>query len=209
MILFRLAACGAFHIDDSDDAAGDVFNAAVSTSFQQNRVPLADEPLHQGIHVRLQQGLAAGHLNHVAAQLTHAPQNILHAHSAAFMKRIRRVAPRTAEIAGRQPDKHTWPSRMGGFPLNRVEDLVDRQHSPGLRSQSLYAPRRTIYFTISEWRPRANPRFTRSPRERRARMPGVSWTTTGSTSIRLTSTRRRRIARSSKSTWTRIAFWTS
>src|SRR4249920_627807 len=44
------------------------------------------------------------------------------------MKGIRRVAPAAAQVAGGQPDEDAELAGARGLALDRMEDLVDRQH---------------------------------------------------------------------------------
>ena len=53
------------------------------------------------------------------------------------MECVRRVAPRTAQIAGGEADEHTRLTRPSRLALNRVENLVNRQH---LSTSSILTP---------------------------------------------------------------------
>ena len=73
--------------------------------------------------------LSAGELDGRAPIRLDAADHFVHRHLAAFVKGIRRVAPSAAQIAGRQAHEHTGPAGVRGLALNRMKDLVDRQHS--------------------------------------------------------------------------------
>src|SRR5205814_8816167 len=49
-------------------------------------------------------------------------------HFAALVERVRGIAPRTAQIARREPHEDAGPTRPGRLPLNGVEDFVDGEH---------------------------------------------------------------------------------
>ena len=54
--------------------------------------------------------------------------HLVHGLLAPLVKGIGGIAPGAAQIARRQPDEHAGTAGVGRFPLNRIEDLVDRQH---------------------------------------------------------------------------------
>ena len=56
------------------------------------------------------------------------PHDLIHRHPASFVKRVRRVAPRTTQVAGGQADEDAGTPGVRRFSLNRMENLVDRQH---------------------------------------------------------------------------------
>ena len=66
--------------------------------------------------------------------------DLVERHASVPREGVRRVAPRAAQVARRQPDEHARPPGAGRLALNRVEDLVDRQHLD------------LIYSTSDAWR---------------------------------------------------------
>ena len=62
-------------------------------------------------------------------QLDHPGHDVVHAHLLAAGERVRRVAPRAAQIAGRQPHEHAGPPRVRRFALDGRINLEDRQHA--------------------------------------------------------------------------------
>jgi hypothetical protein len=98
-------------------------------------------PPVSSITVLLQQRLAAGDLDERTCVSVDSREHIVDRHLPAFMECVRRVAPRTAQIAGRQPDEHAQTAGVGRFALNRMEDLVNRQHfyySTGMAKPTFY-----------------------------------------------------------------------
>ncbi len=91
-------------------------------------LPGVEQPLHQRIDVGLQQRLAAGHLDDRAAARLDIGHHLVHAHLAALVEGVRRVAPAAAQVAGRQAHEDARPAGVGRLALDRVEDLVDREH---------------------------------------------------------------------------------
>ena len=84
---------------------------------------------HQRIDLFLQERLAAGHLNQRAADSrSTAAITVVQRHLPALVKGVRRVAPRAAQVAGRQAHEHTGPPGMRRLALDRVKDFVDGQH---------------------------------------------------------------------------------
>ena len=52
--------------------------------------------------------------------------DVVHAHLAAFVEGVGRVAPAAAQVAGGQAHEHARPAGMGRLALDRMEDLVNR-----------------------------------------------------------------------------------
>src|SRR5262249_37874650 len=92
-----------------------------------------EQPLHQRVDIVLQQRLAAGDLDQGALVAIDHRQHLVNRHLAPFVERVRRVAPRAAEVAGGEPPEDAGTPRVGRLPLNRMEDLVDRQHGTSNR----------------------------------------------------------------------------
>ena len=109
--------------------AGTCGDAAMAAGLEQHGLARLEQALHQRIHVLLQQRLAAGDLDERAAVRLDLGHHLVHAHLAAFVERVRRVAPAAAQVAGGQADEHARPAGVGRLALNRVEDLVDRSAS--------------------------------------------------------------------------------
>ena len=93
-----------------------------------HRRAAGQQPLHQRIDVVLQQRLAAGDLDERAAVALDRRDHLVDRHLAPFVERVGRVAPRAAQVAGRQPHEHARAPGAGRLALNRMEDLVDGQH---------------------------------------------------------------------------------
>jgi len=94
----------------------------------QDGLPRIKQSLHQRIHVGLQQRLAAGHFHGRAAARLDVRKDLVNAHLTALVEGVRRVAPAAPQIAGGQADEDTRPARVGRLALDRVEDLVNREH---------------------------------------------------------------------------------
>ena len=60
-------------------------------------------------------------------------QHVVDRHLLAAGEGVGRVAPRAAQIAGRQPHEHAGPARVRRFALDGGVDLEDRQHARSLR----------------------------------------------------------------------------
>ena len=101
----------------------------LAASFQEHGAPALQQPFHQRVHVFLQQRLAAGHLDKRAAICVDLLQHRVDRHLLTFGERVRRIAPRTAQIAAGQPHKDARFSGVCRLALNRIENLVDRQHA--------------------------------------------------------------------------------
>ena len=96
--------------------------------FEQHRAAAVEQTLHQRIDIVLEQRLAAGDLDELAAVLLDLMHDLVERPLATLVKRVGSVAPRTAEVACGQPDEDARPPGARRLALDRVEDLVDRQH---------------------------------------------------------------------------------
>jgi len=94
-----------------------------------------EEPVHQLVDIFLQERFTPRDLDERAAVLLDRIHDVGHRPLLAFVERIRRVAPRTAQIARGQAHEHTALSRVAGLPLDRVEDLVDGDQTPLLSNE--------------------------------------------------------------------------
>ena len=133
VIAVRLAAARTLDVHDLDDAVLHLFEADVPARLEHHREPVIQQPLHERIDVLLQQRLATGDLDHLAVERLHAGHDVVDRHLVSFGEGVRRIAPGTAEVAGRQAYEHAPPARMSRLPLDRMEDLVNREHSPDSR----------------------------------------------------------------------------
>ena len=98
---------------------------AMAAGFEHHGAARVEQAIHQRIHVLLQQRLAAGDLDQRAAGVVHRGDDLVHRHLAPYVERVRRVAPRAAQIARGQAHEHAGASCQGRFTLNRMENLVD------------------------------------------------------------------------------------
>ena len=55
---FRFTTAGAFHVDNGGDRFGNARNREVSAGLDEHFVPVRQQPIHQRVHVRLNQRLA-------------------------------------------------------------------------------------------------------------------------------------------------------
>ena len=101
----------------------------VPAGFEQHRLARVEQSLHQRIDVLLQQRLAAGNLDQSDTRTPSTSRDdLVERHLPAFVKRVRRVAPRAAQVARGQAHEDARPPGVRRLALDRVEDLVDRQH---------------------------------------------------------------------------------
>ena len=194
-----LAAARALHVENGDDLGGHALGAAVSAGLEQHRAAALEQRLHQRVHVLLQQRLAAGDLDERTVVPLDLGEHCRQRTLVAFVERVRRVAPRAAQVARGEPDEDARPARVGRLALDRVENLVNRQQSlllsttteasgSGPGCMSVESARRA--GTTRPARARGTACSTR-PRARRGRAPPASTScgSTPSTSIRSRSTR--------------------
>ena len=128
----RLAAARALHIDDPDHLRGNLLDAEVSAGLDHHRQAGVEQAIHQRIDVALEQRLTASDLDQPASKARHLPHHVVHATLGALVERVLRIAPRTPEIAGGQAHEDARPTRVRRFSLDRMENLVDRQHFTSL-----------------------------------------------------------------------------
>ena len=99
----------------------------MAAGLEHHRAGRGQQAIHQRIHVFLQQRFTAGNLDERTVVPVDLGHDLVHRHLATLVERVLRVAPRTAEIARRQPHEHARTPGARRLALNRVEDLVDRQ----------------------------------------------------------------------------------
>ena len=114
--------------------SGHARGAAMAAGFEQHGAAAIEQRLHQRIDVVLQQRLAAGDLDERTVEPLDLGKHLVERLLAPFVKGVRRVTPRAAQVAGGQAHEDARPAGVGGFALNRVEDLVNRQQSLYYRS---------------------------------------------------------------------------
>ena len=100
----------------------------MAAGFEQNGSSGGQQPIHQLVHVFLEERLPAGDLDEATSIPLGFRHHIVHRHLAALVECVRRIAPRTAKVAGSEPDEHTRAAGVRRLALNRIEDLVDGQH---------------------------------------------------------------------------------
>ena len=103
-----------------------VGDAAMAAGLDQHGLPGIEQALHQRIHIGLQQRLAAGHFDGLAAARLDVGHDLVHAHLAALVEGVGRVAPAAAQVAGGQAHEDARPAGIGRLALDRMEDLVNR-----------------------------------------------------------------------------------
>ena len=132
-----LAACRALHVHHFDNATRDAADVDLAARLEQHSSPALEQPLHQRIHIVLQQRFPAGDLDQGALETIHLPQDIIDRHLAPFVERVGGVAPRAPQIAPGEAYEHARAAGVGGLALDRIENLVDAQHNiPFYRLQS-------------------------------------------------------------------------
>ena len=141
VVLVGLAARRALDVDDLDHFVWNAPDRPVPAGFEQHGPAAVDETPHQRVDIVLQQRFAAGDLDELATVALDVGDHLVQRPLRPFVKRVRRVAPRAAEVARRQADEHARLPRPGRLALNRVEDLVDRQHEPRISTILSCRPR--------------------------------------------------------------------
>src|SRR6186713_2119943 len=100
----------------------------MTTGFEQDGLPHLHERLHQRVDSLLQEGLSTGYLDQRALVALDLTQDVLEAALATLVKRVRRIAPRAAQVAGREAHEDARPASIRGLALDGMEDFVNRQH---------------------------------------------------------------------------------
>src|SRR5206468_4669425 len=175
------AAPGTLHVDNLHHLGRDPRDRPVAPGFEHHRPAAREQPLHQRIHLFLEQRFAAGDLHQPAAVSIHRVHDIVHRQLSAFMERIWGIAPRAAEIAGGEADEDAGLAGPRRLALNRIEDFVDRQHlnGSGLSAWAFGSggpkpkPKALISIILPTWPSRPS---TGSRPEPRVRTPEVFWT---------------------------------
>ncbi len=133
VVLRRFPAARTLHVHDHGGVGRHVFDAAVATGLDQHLHAGGVQAVHQRIDVLLQQRLAAGHLDQIAAVTGDLGHDVVERHLAALVERVGAVAPGAAQVARREAHEHTRPAGVARLALDGIEDLVDRQHAPRAR----------------------------------------------------------------------------
>mgnify|MGYP003345345393 CR=1 FL=1 len=124
----RLSASWALDIDDLDHTGRHTSDRSMSPSLNHHREASAEEALHQRVDILLQERLSPGHFDKAAPDRLNLGDHVVDRALLPVVKRVRRVAPDTAEVAASESYEYARLSRTGRFTLDGVEDLVDRQH---------------------------------------------------------------------------------
>ena len=128
---FRLARIRALHVHDLDDLAGQHADEPFAARLDHYRIACGEELFGQLRRFRLQQRFAARDLDKrnapgaISGERAYLREHFVHAVLCASVKRVRRVAPRAAQIAARQTHEYARQSRAGAFPLNGLENFGD------------------------------------------------------------------------------------
>jgi hypothetical protein len=123
---------------------------SLSAGFNQDNVSRRQESLRERIDILLQQRLTPRQFherpaNCGTAQRFDALHNLFDTHFLSAMEGVGRIAPRTTQIAARQPYKNTRPARAGSLALDRFEYFGDEHRK--LRGIAChYCPLLLIFF---------------------------------------------------------------
>jgi hypothetical protein len=101
----------------------------VASRLEHHRPAGVYQALHELIYLFLQEWLTSRDLNQWTIVPVNNRDNVIDSHLVAFEEGIGRVAPGTAQVAGRQADEHAWPAGARRLALNRIEDFVHREHA--------------------------------------------------------------------------------
>jgi hypothetical protein len=104
MHAIRFAARGTFHIEDRHDAGRHALSWPMAAGLEQHFVPALEQALHQRIHVRLKQRLAAGNLHQRTSILLDTGHDLFQRHLHTAREGIGCIAPAASKIAGGEPD---------------------------------------------------------------------------------------------------------
>ena len=133
VVSMGLSAAWALDVHDADHRGRDLLDTEVTAGLEHHGEAFVEQPLHQRIDILLQQRLSAGDLDDGAFERLDPFDHLVERHLVSLGECVRRVAPGAAEVARRQADEHAGPPRVRRFSLDRVEDLVDGQHSSIVR----------------------------------------------------------------------------
>ena len=98
------------------------------TGFEHHRSAGLQQALHQRVDVFLQQWLTAGDFDERTAVPFDPGHHVVDRHLPALVEGIRSVAPRAPQVAGGQADEDARLAGPRRFALDRMENLVNRQH---------------------------------------------------------------------------------
>ena len=104
----------------------------MAAGFEKDRASPLDQPLHERVDVRLEQGLAPGNLDQIASERQDLANHVVNGTGAPPGECVRRIAPRTAQVTAGEPDEYARPPCEGRFTLDRMEDLADPKHRRSL-----------------------------------------------------------------------------
>lgn len=106
-ILAFFAATGAFQIHDFHDAWIDAGDVERTAGFEEDMFTEVAKAGHEWQDVGLEQRFAAGDFDEGAIVFKHLDDHVTDSHRFAFVERIGRVAPSTAEVAGGEAHEDT------------------------------------------------------------------------------------------------------
>ena len=122
------AATRAFDVQDDVSSPVDGGNINRSARLDQDIVALRTESFDQRKCAWLMEWLAARDLGQGTVIVLDGSEDLVECHHGPPFKGIFAVAPRAAQGAARQSNKHARSAGVAGFALNAVEDLSHSQH---------------------------------------------------------------------------------
>lgn len=114
-----------FDVHNALDTRIDPRDVTVTAGFDHDFIVLIAQTFHQVVNVWLEERLAARDFHEPASVLFNFFYDRIDAQSAAFVKGIRRITPRTSEVARCQADERAGESAPRRFTLNAEENFVD------------------------------------------------------------------------------------
>jgi hypothetical protein len=126
--LAGFTAAWTFDVDNFQDAGRDPGDRTMASSLKHYGAAAAAQTLHQLVYIFLKEWFAACDLDQRTAIALYGRHHLVQRHPPPFVEGVRRIAPGTAQVARGQTYEDARLSGPRRLTLNRVEDLVDRQH---------------------------------------------------------------------------------
>src|SRR5579862_7999804 len=126
-ISFALTAARTLEVHDLDYARVEPGDVDGPRRLDHHGVARFEHRHRQRIHTFLQQRLAAGHFDQVAAVAANYFSDLRDRHPPAFVECILGVAPFASQVASGEPHEHTRTAGVRRFALDAVEDFVDME----------------------------------------------------------------------------------
>ena len=124
----RFAAGRAFDVDNLENGRRHAHRGTMAARLEHHGASGGQQPIHQRVDIFLQKRFPTRDLDQRRAERLDGGNDLIHGHLPSLVEGVGRVAPAAAQVAGGQPHEHAQLAGARRLALDRMENLVNRQH---------------------------------------------------------------------------------